>query len=208
VTLLPRAARPADADAVVPLMHESSRALIDAIFGSAAGTVLHRDFVRGKGLFGYRQQIVGVRPDGEIAATMTAYEGRRYQRLTLHTLGAAARLGPVRLARVIRRTMAVSALFTPPAADGLFLANLCVAPAHRDHGYGSTLIGYAVRSAPALGLATVELDVSLRNVPAQRLYERLGFVVTGEIAARDGSGLDGFRRMTRDAARTFEGRRT
>ena len=42
----------------------------------------------------------------------------------------------------------------------------------------------------------VELDVSYGNVRAQRLYERLGFTVTGEKPAPVGSPLDGFRRMT------------
>jgi ribosomal protein S18 acetylase RimI-like enzyme len=197
-----RAARPGDADRVVPLMHASSRDLIDAMFGSDAAAVLRRDFVRGNGIFGYEYQIVGVAPDGEVVATMTRYEGRRYRRLSLHTLRSAARAGPVRLAGAVRRTMAMSALFTPPRPDGLFLANLCVADDQRGRGYGSALLDHAFGEAPARGLRLVELDVSLSNVRAQRLYERLGFVVTGENPAPEGSRLDGFRRMERPVVPT------
>jgi ribosomal protein S18 acetylase RimI-like enzyme len=196
MTLTIRAARPADADAVVPLMHESSRALIDATFRRHASAVLRRDFLRGKGIFGYRYQLVGVRPDGEIVATMTAYPGRRYRRLALHTLVSAMPLGPVPLAGVVRRTLTVSTLFAPPARDGLFIANLCVDAGHRGRGYGSLLIH---RATAMYRPRVIELDVSFGNTRAQRLYERLGYNVTRETAAPPGSGLDGFRRMTRDA---------
>jgi ribosomal protein S18 acetylase RimI-like enzyme len=196
MTLTVRAARPSDADAVVPLMHESSRALVDATFERHAGAVLRRDFLRGKGIFGYRHQLVGIRPDGEIAATMTAYPGRRYRRLALHTLVSAMPLGPVPLAGVVRRTLAVSALFAPPARDGLFLANVCVDARYRSRGYGSLLIS---RATAMYRPRVIELDVSFGNTRAQRLYERLGYKVTRETPAPGASGLDGFRRMTRDA---------
>jgi GNAT superfamily N-acetyltransferase len=195
MTLHVRSARPGDAGHVVPLMHESSRGLIDATFGRDAADVLYRDFVAAKGLFGYRNQIVGVTPSGEIAATLTMYEGRRYRRLSLYTLLSAAHLGPARLGGAVRRTMAMSALFTPPRPDGLFVANLCVVRERRGTGCGSALIRYAIGSASARGLRSVELDVSFSNVRAQRLYERLGFTVTGENSAPDGSLQDGFRRM-------------
>jgi ribosomal protein S18 acetylase RimI-like enzyme len=196
MTLILRAARPSDVDAVVPLMHESSRALIDATFGRHASAVLRRDFLRGKGIFGYRYQIVGVEPDGGVAATLTAYPGRRYRRLALHTLCSAGPLGPVPLTGVVRRTLAVSGLFAPPARDGLFLANICVAAEHRGRGYGSMLIQ---RATAMYQPRVIELDVSFANTRAQRLYERLGYKVTRETPAPPGSGLDGFRRMTRDA---------
>jgi ribosomal protein S18 acetylase RimI-like enzyme len=196
VTLILRVARPADADVVVPLMHDSSRDLIDATFGRHASTVLRRDFLRGRGIFGYRNQIVGVRPDGAVLATLTAYPGRRYRRLALHTLYSTVPLGPVPLAGVVRRTMALSALFAPPVRDGLFLANVCVAAEHRGQGYGSLLLRQVTA---AYRPRVIELDVSFTNTRAQRLYERLGYRVTRETAAPPGSGLDGFRRMTRDA---------
>lgn len=191
-----RAARPADADAVVPLMHASSRPLIDATFGADAAAFLRRDFRRGTGIFGYASQLVGVTGTGDVVATVTAYDGGAYTRLGRHTARTAiVHFRPLRLAGVARRGIAVAGLFTPPRRDGMFLANLCVAESHRGAGAGSVLIGHVVALARTRRLRRVELDVSFGNVGARRLYERFGFTVTGEKAARAGSALDGFRRM-------------
>jgi ribosomal protein S18 acetylase RimI-like enzyme len=179
-------------------MLASSYDLLSATFGTAAPAVLHRDFLRGTGIFGYAHQLVG-EVDGQLVVTMTAYDGRLYRRLSRHTLRSVTLAAPRRLGTVLRRTVALSGLFIPPAPDSLFLANLCVAPDQRDHGYGSQLVTYACAVARDRALAAVELDVSFSNMRAQRLYERLGFVVTGERPAPDGSGLDGFRRMRRES---------
>jgi ribosomal protein S18 acetylase RimI-like enzyme len=191
-----RTARPEDADGVVPLMHESSRMLIDATFGPHAVEILRHDFRRGKGIFGYRHQLVGVTDAGAVAATLTAYPGAVYRRLSRQTTcTAVVHFGPLSLAGVARRSLAVAGLFTPPRRDAMFLANLRVADPFRGAGVGSRLIDHVTRVAHGHGLECVELDVSFGNVRAQRLYERLGFVATGERPACTGSGLDGFRRM-------------
>ncbi|BFU44930.1 GNAT family N-acetyltransferase [Krasilnikovia sp. MM14-A1004] len=192
-----RAATAGDVDVVVPLMLGSSPELIEATFGGGAPAVVRRDFLRGEGIFGHRHQLVGLADDGQVVATLTAYRGRDYRRLSLHTMRSAAVLGPRALLRALRRTAALAHLFAPPGPDCLFLANLCVTPAARSRGYGSAMMEYARALAPAQGLAAVEFDVSFSNPRAQRLYERLGWVVTGERPAPAGSPLDGFRRMRR-----------
>jgi ribosomal protein S18 acetylase RimI-like enzyme len=200
-----RPARPEDADQVVPLMRESSRALIDFTFdvghsGGPAG-FLRMDFLGGRGIFGYRNQVVGVSPAGEVVATATAYEGRRYRALSMWTLLTAVRhFNPACLTRVVRRTAAVAGLFLPPSRSGLFLANLCVAPGHRSHGHGSLLLEHILGTAQARGITRSELDVSVSNVRAQQLYERLGYVVVTETTDGGTHGLDGFRRMRRTSA--------
>ncbi|GAB1692097.1 GNAT family N-acetyltransferase [Krasilnikovia sp. M28-CT-15] len=195
-----RTATAADVDAVVPLMLDSSPGLIAATFGAGAPAVVRRDFLRGKGLFGHTHQLVALSGDGQVVATLTAYRGRDYRRLSLQTLRSAAVLGPGALLRALRRTLALAHLFAPPGRDSLFLANLCVAPAVRSQGYGAAMMAHAQALAPVQGLATVEFDVSFSNPRAQRLYERLGWVVTGERHAPAGSPLDGFRRMRRRTA--------
>jgi len=55
---------------------------------------------------------------------------------------------------------------------------------HRDHrgqGLGARLLDTALSWAGAQGLAWVDLEVLSNNLPARRLYERSGFVQTGEI---------------------------
>jgi ribosomal protein S18 acetylase RimI-like enzyme len=181
-----RTARPGDVDAVVPLIHGSSRSLIDATVGAG---LVRRDFLRGRGLFGHRNQLVGI-VDGEIVVTITAYAGGRANRLSLHTLvSALIHFRPAGLARALRRSAPLARLFSPPSGDAVFLANLCVAPSHRGLGYGTRAIEHASAGRPA------ELDVSASNVAAERLYGRLGFAVTGQ---RTAPGFDAFRRMRRE----------
>ncbi|GAB1640732.1 GNAT family N-acetyltransferase [Krasilnikovia sp. MM14-A1259] len=194
-----RPATAADVDAVVPLMLGSSPELLAATFGDSASVVVRRDFLQGKGVFGHPYQLVALSGDGQVVATLTAYRGRDYRRLSLHTLRSAAVLGPRALARAVRRTAGLARLFAPPGPDSLFLANLCVTPETRGRGYGAAMMEHARALAAARGLAAVELDVSYTNPRAQHLYERLGWVVTGERPAPAGSALDGFRRMRRPA---------
>lgn len=198
-----RPARPDDADAVVPLMHESSRGLIDACFrfGDAdAAPFLRADFLRGDGIFGYRHQLVGVSGDGQVVATMTAYAGRDVNRLSLQTLRTAWRsFRALRFLRVVWRSLALAPLFATPQRDALFLANTCVAASRRSQGVFAALLAHVTDTAHLRGpsLARLELDVSFGNPRAQALYERLGFVVTSERPYRGRRGLDGFRRMQR-----------
>lgn len=60
----------------------------------------------------------------------------------------------------------------------VFLANVEIDPAHQRRGVGTALVESVLDRARTLGLP-VTLQV-LRVNPARRLYERLGFRVTGE----------------------------
>ena len=192
-----RAARPDDADAVVPLMHESSRGLIDASFDFGAGDAadfLRHDFLRGGGLFGFRNQMVVI-ADGRVIASATVYPGRDLNRLSLRTTRSAlAHFSLLRFSRVVWRSLALTTLFAPPRRDSLFLANACVAADQRGRGVFSALLAH-LRATRDPALIAVELDVSFGNPRAQQLYQRLGFVVTGERPYRGKRALDGFRRM-------------
>ncbi|MEU7907358.1 GNAT family N-acetyltransferase [Actinoplanes sp. NPDC049118] len=68
-----------------------------------------------------------------------------------------------------------------------------------DADYGSAMVEHARSMALTSGLTAVELDVSFSNPRAQRLYERLGWVATGERPAPAGCAHGGFRRMRRRA---------
>lgn len=58
------------------------------------------------------------------------------------------------------------------------LVDISLLPDYRRHGIGSTLIRALIETAAAKGQA-VTLQV-LQTNPAQRLYQRLGFIVTGQ----------------------------
>jgi len=59
------------------------------------------------------------------------------------------------------------------------LHTLCIAPEHQGHGLGTLVIQQLVDDARSRGSGVV-LQVLKVNTRAHSLYERLGFVVTGE----------------------------
>jgi ribosomal protein S18 acetylase RimI-like enzyme len=64
--------------------------------------------------------------------------------------------------------------------DGVLLDMVLIDPAYQNRGLGTALIAPVVQAAHARGQAVV-LQV-LKVNPSKRLYERLGFVVTSELA--------------------------
>ena len=195
-----RPAAAGDADAVVPLMYESSKGLFDAILKAGRDdpqAFLRHDFLRGDGIFGLRNQVVAV-DGGALVATITMYAGGRYGELSKETVKSVlGHFGPFKAVGIGARARPLGALFIQPRADGLFLANACVIPTRRGQGIFVRLLDHGVERARRDGLAAVELDVSFKNTAARAAYERLGFVVTTERPYLGKAGLDGFRRMQR-----------
>ena len=79
--------------------------------------------------------------------------------------GAAGRIGYLRVVRDQARW---------------FLAGIVIAPSHQGQGIGGRLVASVCQDADALGVP-VDLQV-LKVNPAIRLYQRLGFALTGETA--------------------------
>lgn len=57
-----------------------------------------------------------------------------------------------------------------------FVKDLAVAPAHRQRGIGEALMRHAFTLFAARGAAHVDLKVETSELPARRLYARLGMV--------------------------------
>ena len=70
---------------------------------------------------------------------------------------------------------------TPLASNAhvAMIDGLAVAPKARGRGVGAALLEAAFEHAGREGLRRIRLRVLATNVPARRLYERLGFVVEG-----------------------------
>ncbi|MEO6019316.1 MAG: GNAT family N-acetyltransferase [Knoellia sp.] len=68
---------------------------------------------------------------------------------------------------------------TDQPADEIYLIGLWVSASVRGRGVGDLLVSTAIATAAEDGFSRVHLEVSKENVPAQRLYERQGFVRTG-----------------------------
>lgn len=64
-------------------------------------------------------------------------------------------------------------------ADEVHVTNLAVDPAWRDEGIGRFLLGTLLARHRAIGARRAFLEVRPDNVPARRLYERLGFQEVG-----------------------------
>lgn len=63
--------------------------------------------------------------------------------------------------------------------DETCLVGMWVAGHARGQGVGEALVGRVVEDARGRGLARVTLDVAESNAPARKLYERMGFRLTG-----------------------------
>ncbi len=63
--------------------------------------------------------------------------------------------------------------------DEVDIHNVAVHSDFRRRGIGRILVGHAVEQARRWGSVRVTLEVRKSNVQAQRLYESLGFLVTG-----------------------------
>jgi len=85
----------------------------------------------------------------------------------------------------------VGRLVLDHAGDGVHVVDVSVLAAHRDRGIGTSVLTDVIDEA-AGAARPVRLQVWAGNHRARRLYERLGFVVTGEAG--------GYLHMARDTS--------
>lgn len=69
---------------------------------------------------------------------------------------------------------------TPPTKIETELQSMWVSPRFRGRGVGDQLVNGVLQWATEYGLAQVRLGVRATNRPARELYERHGFIDTGE----------------------------
>ncbi|MCU4746906.1 MULTISPECIES: GNAT family N-acetyltransferase [unclassified Streptomyces] len=65
-----------------------------------------------------------------------------------------------------------------------FVLDVRIAPAHRGRGHGRALLRAAENEALSLGCSTLSLSVFADNRPALRLYDALGYPVSGVVLLR------------------------
>ena len=176
-----RPARPDDAEAAVPLIYSSGPAAFDYVFGGTAkGTAqdfLHKAFVSGAGQFGYRQHWVGEQ-DGRVVAAGTALSGEvNLRNMRVAASQIMAFYGPLHCWKVLWDGLQMERIVLPPPKRTFYLAHLGVSSASTGQGIGTQLIDYLLQQGLDAGFSSTALDVSAGNPLAQRLYERLGFVV-------------------------------
>jgi len=177
-----RRAEPKDADVASRLVYSAGVEGLDCAFGQ--GNITALDFLRyafleGGGFFGYRNHVVVV-VDGRVVGTGAFYSGHEYNDLSIGIGKQIFRFyGLLRSLPVMRRSFHTLSLTPPPKKNMEYIANLGVSEDMRSRGIGTALLDRHKEVARRKGRHVYALDVSVNNLRAQELYERLGFKVTG-----------------------------
>lgn len=183
--MLIRLARPADAEIAVPLMHSSGPEAFNYVFSARSPQesleFLHFAFNRGAGQFGCRNHLVACIGE-EVSGIGACYGSDARFTLTdvrqiLKFYGARHAVG------VMRRGLEAERVMPPPARAEWMIAHLAVSNTRQGSGIGQQLVRQFLQHGQREHRTTAVLDVSAENPRAQALYERLGFVVTGEKAS-------------------------
>ncbi len=61
----------------------------------------------------------------------------------------------------------------------LVIHTLCVDPEEKGKGIGSAMVGFAKEYAVQNGFEVIRIDTGVTNLPAQKMYEKLGFEKVG-----------------------------
>ena len=65
-------------------------------------------------------------------------------------------------------------------ADVMIIDNVEVDKTHRRRGIGTQIIEHAIELARKRGVDSIELNVNSDNIPAKKLYEKMGFKKTNK----------------------------
>lgn len=79
-----------------------------------------------------------------------------------------------------------------PADDSevMVIHTLCVPPSMAARGLGTLMVGFATGLAFGAGKRIIRLDTNVKNLPARKLYEKLGYRLAGTHHALHEGALD------------------
>lgn len=179
-----RPARPDDADALAPLVFSSGPDAFNYVFSHRTRTsaieFLQKVLRTTGGEFGYDVHHA-VEWRGEVVGACAGFTGEHPVAYMICALKQILGIyGPVAGAGVIVRGLRMEQLVQPPKGPAFCVGHLGVRPDLRSKGIGERMIRYLLDQARGEGRKLAILDVSVKNPRAQALYERVGFVVTGE----------------------------
>ncbi len=199
--ILFRPAEPKDADEASRLVYSAGIEGFDYTFSQGnikAPEFLRYAFLEGGGFFGYRNHVV-VEVAGRVVGTGAFYSGHEYSDLSIEIGRQILRFyGFPRFLPVFKRSFQTLSLTPPPKKNVEYIADLGVSKDMRSRGVGTALLDRQKEVARGKGRLVYALDVSVNNPRAQKLYERLGFEVTGQNrfrGRRDASAVPDTRRM-------------
>lgn len=179
VIIRPAAAR--DVERIAEIMHGEPMPELLALVGDP-----ERASKFGKGLVMLERIPNAARPtvvaerDGAVVGVLQYTLGPSDQGVTMEGVRLALKVaGPVRFARGLPRLRARQRVELVPPPEAFYVAELHVDPARRSEGVGARLLAWADDEAARLGRTSMALTTHSSN-RARHLYERAGYVVTGE----------------------------
>ncbi|MGI9529050.1 MAG: GNAT family N-acetyltransferase [Acidimicrobiia bacterium] len=197
MTVTFRPAKPADVEQAIPLIYSSGPDAFSYVFAHAtkgdAQAFLGRAFVDGGGTFGYRNHTVA-ESNGNVIGIGATYSGDGALATTAAVATQIFKAYGTSAPGIIGRGLRIERVMPPPKKSVQYIAHLGVNPAHQGEGIGSHLIDRFLAQGRKDGKRVAELDVSVENPGAERLYERLGFTVselrTSNLANEFGTVVD------------------
>lgn len=172
-----RPARPEDASEAARLVFSSGPEAFSILFnrrGKTAVDFLEYCLARREGFFGWGVHYIA-ELDGSVAGAAAFFTRDRAAKMELYTSWyALCEYGITAVPAMMRDGNMVKRLLPPPSKGALYLGDFGVRPELRGKGIGRTILDFGLRMAKERGLA-YELDVSVTNPDARRLYESYGF---------------------------------
>lgn len=74
-----------------------------------------------------------------------------------------------------------SCLITKTGSNSCFLSHVEIKKKYRNHGFGTLLVSHVLKGLAKQQVVSVKLHTDSRNIPAVRLYQKLGFVISLQI---------------------------
>lgn len=191
LTFRPATAADSDfiADTILGANQESTRAAL-AVFGVVPPDRLRRLFrdTRRRIETWRHTEIVmaGDRPIGVLQV------GEVPTRITAGLVLSAIRAAGIHVGQLVARLRIAERVSPTKPPDALVIAEIHVLAEFRGRGVGSALLGRAETRAREQGASCLALHTLVTN-PARRLYERLGYVASGEATDPDFERLTGVR---------------
>ena len=187
-----------DIDYILPLMYSAAEDLFEFSYSVSGKSV--KDFLRyvlskGKGYYGYQNQTVGIY-NNEIVFSVTTYKGKDIIKETLDTLSLVLSFYDLKgIIIVFWRSIILSKIFVSPKKDSLYIGNLGTNENFRSKGIATQAFDVIHKYAKENGIKRCELDVSLKNPKAEKLYTRLGYTIVKEYQYKGSYNIVGTKRM-------------
>ncbi|MEM7009259.1 MAG: GNAT family N-acetyltransferase [Thermodesulfobacteriota bacterium] len=131
----------------------------------------------GNNFLGHENIYLGL-SENNLIGLVIGYTGKSYSKTkTLFALLIKLKLNQI-LNYLILSSQLFDTLYTPHLSENdYYVSVIVVDKQHRNQGYGSSLLRFAIENAKNIGCKRVVLDVDQENNPALSLYNRFGFKI-------------------------------